>query len=63
MSAPAIGNSQFQAFVKSQASPSQPQQPSAPSETNPADVFIASIVGADDQKACGYGGSGGGGCR
>lgn len=30
---------------------------------NAQDVFIASIVGAEDQKACGYGGRGGGGCR
>ena len=61
MNATNLGNAQFQAFLNKQTA--QAPQSQTPQQANPQDVFIASIVGAEDQKACGYGGRGGGGCR
>lgn len=55
------GNAQFQAFLRKQEQ--QPQQAVAHPATNQTDEFIASVTGADQQQACGYGGRGGGGCR
>lgn len=60
MNAANVGNTKFQAFLEKK-SPAQAQPPAQ--DVNPQDAFIASVVGAEDQKACGYGGSGGGGCR
>lgn len=55
------GNAQFQAFLRKQEQ-QQPQAAANPT-TNQTDEFIASVTGADQQQACGYGGRGGGGCR
>lgn len=55
------GNAKFQAFLRKESANTQPAQ--QPASTEQVDTFIATIVGAQDQKACGYGGGGGGGCR